>query len=259
MNDVTAISEAIAKLRAGISSRQVAQELNDQISNVELNSHVKEVMRIARSTGASTQNALQQLLANEVAKSETQRQLDAEFAAPRATARLVTWMPVAVLVFAQLLGLPIVSAVLGSSVAQIAVLLGLVLLAFGARWSKRIISSAEPKSSQSWKRLELMALALGAGMSFHRAAEQVGLESELVHSINRERTLSLGTGAPIAELVALRAEQLRMADAHFALLRVREASVKLTIPLGATVLPALILLLVVPMTVGFAAGEQVYQ
>lgn len=254
MNEISLLTEAVANLKAGVPVRSVQADLESQISDQDLRLKVREVFEVSRATGAAAQHALAKLVATEKAKIENQRLLDAEFAAPKATARLVTWLPLGVVVFAQVIGLPMFSVLTQSLAAQVSVAAGLLLLWLGARWSKRIIALASPKLSRESDRLQLMSMALSSGMNFATAAERVRLEPELLHSLNHERAISRQTGAPIAELVELRAEQISSTVSHFNLMRVREASVKLMVPLGATVLPALFLLLVIPVAVGFAAG-----
>jgi tight adherence protein B len=247
--DVATLEQVVARLRSGEQSMRVVSSL-EHLQSATLRADALRILNLSRRTGASAATALAQLAHAERKRVELEHQLDGEFAVPKATVRLVIALPIAVLVFAQILGLPLLEVLITERAGQISVALGVVLLLVGRRWSRRILERATPKPEAESTRLESLASALRCGLSFSLAAREVGLDAELLARLSTERKLARERGSPIADLVSLRAQTIRDAHAHEALLRVRAAGVRLMVPLGATVLPALLLLLVVPLGIG---------
>lgn len=244
------LEQAASRLRSGEQVSEVRRFIDVELQPSELKNQAGEILRLSAKTGALPANALAQLARFQRERIELQRKLQSEFATPRATVRLVTALPIVVLVFTQLLGLPLIEVIVHNRLVQLSVLLGAGLLILGRRWSRRILRAAEPKSESASYRLEMLANALRCGLGFRSAVEAVGLPRELVAQLTSEKKLARERGSPIADLVQLRAQSIRDRHAHEGLLIVRDASVRLMVPLGATVLPALLFLLVVPLAIG---------
>lgn len=248
------VDELIQDLKAGVPLFKAFKARESALSvNPGLRDQLARITRLARTLGASPIAGFERILAVRRLSNEFESELESEWATPRATMRLVVWLPVGFIAFAQLLGLPIVQAVLNSLLAKISVAAGIALLIGARLWSKRILLRASPISNFLAEEVDLVAIAMSSGLSFDKALHTAGVSTEVGPLLTQERLLARSTGAPIAKLILGRADRLRQQTQRANRLRVKEAAVTLMWPLGVAVLPALILLLVVPLTVGFAS------
>ncbi len=231
--------------------RAVRAELE---ADEEMQSRVAKILRVAGSLGSPVVPAIERAIDVELHRQSALAELDAEFAAPKATARLVAWLPIGFLALSQLMGLPIIQAVQQSLIAKLSIGFGVLLLVLARAWSKRILKAASPSQLDVTQSLELVAIALRAGMGFAAALQKVRAPVDTAALLAQERLLARTSGAPVAGLIEARADAIREKQARADRIRIREASIKLMWPLGAAVLPALILMLVVPLAAGFAGG-----
>ncbi len=227
---------------------------HDLAGDPELKARVAKILKTAASVGSPVVDAIERAIEVQLHRKSALADLEAEFAAPKATARLVAWLPIGFLALAQLMGLPILQAVGQSLLAKVSISLGVLLLVLARMWSKRILKTAEPSQLDLTQSLELVAIAMHAGMGFNSALQKVGAPADTVALLAQERLLARSSGAPVAGLIEARADAIREKQTHADRIRIREASIKLMWPLGAAVLPALILMLVVPLATGFASG-----
>ena len=246
--------ELVQDLKAGVSLSRAWSKRESMLELEEpLKHRVTKLVNLCRSLGTSPVVALERLLSVARQSEEFNAELQAEWATPRATMRLVVWLPVGFIALAQLLGLPIFQAVSENLLAKVAVILGVLLLLFARYWSAKILAKAKPVETPHAEQIDLVAVALGAGLTFDKALDKVSAVSRVGELLVQERLLARTTGAPIAALALNRAERLRVLTQRQNRLRIREAAVTLMWPLGVAVLPSLILLLVVPLSVGFAS------
>ena len=249
------LQRLIQRVRAGerVSKAWYAEQ-SALASNPELQAIAARILKTANQVGAPVVPALERLVQVQLHKQSAQADLEAEFATPKATAKLVAWLPVAFLALSQLMGLPIVQAVTQSNLAKVSVVVGVGLLLIARLWSRRILKTAQPRAEDPAQILELLVIALNGGLGFGPALHKVGADVSTEALLVQERMLARTCGAPIAGLIEARADYIRAGQARADRVRIREASVKLMLPLGAAVLPALILLLVIPLASGFAGS-----
>lgn len=251
-NNLEAIEDHIQQLRSGVALNKAWANQMGRLVDDALVEKAKALVKLCRSLGSSPVVALERLVEVERRCIDDQADLEGEWATPRATTKLVGWLPVGFVSLAQLLGLPILQSVAGSLLPKLAVGAGVLLLVLATYWSKRILKNATPILNNLADELDLLSVALAAGLSFDKSLDKIKASPELGQLLVSERMLSRATGAPIARLVLLRADRLRTQAKRKNQLRIKEAAVGLMWPLGAAVLPALILLLVIPLAVGFA-------
>ena len=252
---IASLRSLAQRLRAGEATGLAWQaELGGLQSDAELQSRVAKILKTASQLGAPVAPAIERVLQVQLHRQLAMADLQAEFAAPRATARLVAWLPFGFLALSQLMGLPVLQAVKQSTLAKLSVSLGVLLLVLARVWSKRLLKSAEPNTVDQTSHLELVTIALRAGLGFTAALQKVGAPVDTAALLAQERLLARTTGASVAGLIEARADSIREKQALADRVRIREASIKLMWPLGAAVLPALILLLVLPLAVAFTQG-----
>ena len=199
--------------------------------------------------------ALRSLQSARTQASNTAQELLAELAGPQATVKLVTWLPVGVVVLAQGLGFNILDALLTNLLAQLSVVAGVVLLVVANRWSNRMVQAATPSSDDPAAGLNLFIALLKSGQSLSVARQSVD-ETDLALGglVATART----TGAPLADLLDARARAIREQHATRAKHTLRQLSVRLTIPLGAAVLPALVCLVVIPLFISLTSTAETF-
>ena len=203
-----------------------------------------------------------------------QRDIDVALAAPVATARLVLTLPPIGILLGFALGFDTLGVLFGSVVGWVCLLAGAALLIVAVRWNKRLVARAQPISMTPGIACELLAIAVSGGGSIEQA------EALLQHSLRRfslrhegddvqasggdqpresavtiDRTiervirLSQRAGVPARQLLRSEAEAIRRAAGSAAEERAAALTVRLMLPLGLCVLPAFVLLGVVPMLI----------
>ena len=199
--------------------------------------------------------ALRSLQSARTQASNTAQELLAELAGPQATVKLVTWLPVGVVVLAQGLGFNILDALLTNLLAQLSVVAGVVLLVVANRWSNRMVRAATPSSDDPAAGLNLFIALLKSGQSLSVARQSVD-ETDLALGglVATART----TGAPLVDLLDARARAIREQHATRAKHALRQLSVRLTIPLGVAVLPALVCLVVIPLFISLTSTAETF-
>ena len=173
-------------------------------------------------------------------------ELDGEFAAPRATIKLVTWLPVAALVLAVCLGFDLESTI-HSPISLASFGIGALLIWAARRWSRSILKKATPTHNEDILHLRQLCIALAAGATVRQAIEQVNLPASAYELIAEDLAFSRITGSAALPGVQRNIDRLKQAALSLDRKKVREAGVKLSLPLGVAVLPALVFLVVIPM------------
>lgn len=98
--------------------------------------------RLARDVGAPLGGVLDAVSARLVAEAEARAERDAALAGPRATARVLLWLPAVGVLLGWALGADPLATATGGGAGTAAVGLGLVLLALGRAWTVRLVAAA---------------------------------------------------------------------------------------------------------------------
>jgi len=184
-----------------------------------------------------------------------QREVATALAAPVATARMVLALPVVGLVFGALLGFDTLGVLLGTPIGWGCLVIGGGLIVAAVRWNRRLVRSATPTRAAPGLECELMAIAVSGGGSLAQARvivaaalERFGLPDDGDH-LEEVLQLSHEAGVPAAELLRAEADELRLAADADARASAAALSVRLMLPLGLCVLPAFMVLGVLPLMV----------
>lgn len=182
------------------------------------------------------------------------RSVDVALAGPKATARLVTALPLVGIGFGIAVGLDPIGALLGSPIGIVALVMGLGLGVAAWLWSRRIVAAAGRGSPTAGLALELVGVALSGGVGIERARALVeramrerGLASVDGAALDETLALAEAAGVPARALLAAEAQAARLRERLAGETRAARAAVHLVIPLGVCVLPAFGLLAVVPL------------
>ena len=232
--------------------------------------------QVATQAGAPLAGCLRELAASLRELAQVQRDLEVALAAPRATARLVMVLPVIGVVFGSLMGFDSLHTLFATVPGLVCLGGGALLMLAAASWNRALVRRAAPTDLTPGLRLELMAIAMSGGGSIDRsralvraAAERFGIapgagagagadagagtdagaRADGDDPVDRVLDLSSRAGVPAAELLRSEAEQLRRDARSAGQRRAATLSVTLMLPLGLCVLPAFMLVGVVPLLI----------
>jgi tight adherence protein B len=206
---------------------------------------------VATESGSPLAPALRSFAASLRELGEAQRDARVALAGPVATARMVMALPAVGILFGLALGFNTLATLFGTPVGWTCLVVGGGLLLVAARWNRRLVRSARPTSATPGLACELMAIGMAGGASIDRtraivdgAARRFDVASDDVDSVLE---LSRRAGVPAAELLRSEAAELRAAARASAQEGAAALSVKLMLPLGLCVLPAFLVLGVLPL------------
>ncbi|WP_413318602.1 type II secretion system F family protein [Agrococcus sp. 1P02AA] len=222
---------------------------------------VDAVLAVAQQTGAPTAPTLERLAALLREQAAQQRAIEAALAGPRSTARLVMVLPVVGMVFGLALGLDVLAAASSGGIGTWSVIAGATLLAAAWAWSRAIVRRAARGDRAPGIALELVAVALaggGATTSARAAAVDAMQAAGVVGSgwseVDAALELARHAGVPVRGLLLAEAAAARTRARLEGEARAQRAAVHLSLPLGACVLPAFSLLVIVPLVVSMLDG-----
>ena len=239
--------ELAALAEAGISLREARRM-------VELDLEMHQLtLTVAESFGGPVAKTLRRQAEVVAQMQAANRSLEVAFATPKATSRLMLWLPPGGFLFGQLVGLNPIPTIMHNLVAQLSVVIGLGLQIAGVLWSRSILKRGRPKLTDSGLIFDLMAIGLRAGLSPLVVRRKLGTLVDINASdqaeLDRLELLSRRTGAPLENLLLAQAETTRLNTAAAAEAQVAAIAIKLMIPLGVVILPAFVLMSVVPVVI----------
>lgn len=250
----------------GQAARRIAAARNSGVSTPDALAQtgfvpLAAVWQVAEQAGAPMAEALRRLADQLHDLVEAQRRRRVAFAGPAATMRLVMLLPVLGFVFSALLGFNAIGALISSPIGWAVLLSGLLLIWMGRVWSIRMLTRAAGAETLPGFAAELVATALAGGMSVdaarisatdaldryrvdqHALAEVMGAHSVIAQSAD----FAGRAGVPVADLLRAEADLARLEYSAHSDETAAKLGVKLMLPLGVCVLPAFVLLSVVPM------------
>lgn len=212
---------------------------------------------VAIESGASPGQLLDRLSVVLAEQATSMRQAEVAAAGPRATFRLVLWLPLGSVIIAQLAGIPALTVLVSTGGGLVLLALGLSLLVVAQRWLNLLVSRAQRFSWACGLAPDLLAMVLRSSGAPSKAWGLVDIipsegyrdlaarehEKQVCHD-----TLARSDewGVPAAALLELHAALLRRHAQQIRDVAHAKLTVKVLIPLGVCVLPAFVLLAVVP-------------
>ena len=263
--DLKILSQLIAVLKAGLSFHQAEQVAKpEQLSQVSALSY-QYLRGLALASGGPPAQAMARVRQVIEHRQEQLRRIELANATPRATVKLVLWLPVAALVIGQFSGLGSVVVLFKSPIALASVLAGGLLLAIGHYWSGRLLLRARAVDFDDAVFLDGIAMAMSGGLPIPKSQELASqsflqsfaknpsaeIQQEVVDAIE----FSKDTGASLSILLSEKANEIRAAVQYSKAEALEKLTVKLLIPLGASVLPAFALIAVVPIAISFLTNS----
>lgn len=267
-NSANAVRRISALLGAGLPPHQALDIVGDEISQLaaEDKKQFDLVWGLSAKLGGPILLALNRIADVFDRQQRNQREVQLAFSGPQATAKLVMWLPVLALLLGQAVGMNPIGAIFHSILGALSVSLGLGLMVAGRQWTRRLLARALPASRDPGAFLDCVLIGLQAGLPLSAAQKQAAQDYELAFDLppdeqNFERLenaaeLSRSTGAAVGEILIAEADGFREQQRYEVATRISKLSVQLMIPLGVAVLPAFILLSIVPIAISLLSNGQ---
>lgn len=259
MSDREIIARFNSLIVGGLSLEQAKviadpTKLSDQFAK-----QYRLLMAVCQEAGGSPFLALQNLEKIAEQQQENEARLRLAGTVPKATARLVLLLPLGSSLVGQLLGLGSIAVFFESMPALVSLLIGLLLLIAAQAWSQRILSTANRLQQGDQIVLDAIALCLDAGLPLNQSQEvvltryveifEIEVSEQTKSEIAELVHFSDVSGAPIAKLFRNRAEESRRLAAHAQNENLELVSIRLLAPLAILVLPAFVLITVLPISI----------
>jgi len=272
-NSADVVRKISALINAGLPAHQANEICATDISALELSDRKQFdlVWGLAAKLGGPIVLALNRMtdIFDRNQRNTTEVQL--AFTGPQSTAKLVMWLPALSLVLAQLVGMNPLASIFGSMLGALSVALGAGLMVAGRYWTKRLMAKAlpDPASQEAIDRgafLDCVLIGLQAGMPLSSARQTALSEFEWAFgstpleqnnvALDYAAELSRTTGAALTEILAANADTFRNEQRFEIAKRISRLGVQLMIPIGVAVLPAFILLSIVPIAISLLSQGQ---
>ncbi|OIH93208.1 MULTISPECIES: type II secretion system F family protein [unclassified Curtobacterium] len=215
------------------------------------------VLRVAERTGAPVAPTLRRLAAALRRTAASDRAVRVALAGPRTSARVVLALPLLGLALGAAWGAGAVQVLVWSPAGWACTALAVVLVSVGRTWTARLVRAATPDGRVPGTLLDAWAVAVSGGGSWTAAGAAVtaatdGTPLPAAEVVRLREVLNLAqrAGVPAGALLARAAEDVRDEAAAAGLVRAEQLAVRLVLPLGVCVLPAFVLVGVVPVVVG---------
>ena len=235
-----------AALRAGMSVSDVKRRFVP-------NSAALQALALCEKLGSAPAENLERLAHVEAEQAKAVAALDVAASGPRASARLVSFLPIVVLLGGQLLGMRVLNSLNPLTFGSIAI--GLLLLVTGRRWSNRILAKAQPTIHDPGAGLDAFASAMTAGLPQSVAIKEDETTFGAQPAIQALLETSGETGLAVSNLARAEADRLRLRWRATSEKRIHEAGIRLMWPLGLAVLPAFVLIAVLPLAGAMLNGN----
>lgn len=218
---------------------------------------VGAVWEVARVSGAPLGAALESLAQGMRDQERTARHVEAELAGPQATLRLVGLLPLLALVGGALGGVDTLSFLFLTTPGLLSLGGGLLCLGLAWWWMRIMVTRVFQERKPPSPRIDLFLIAVGGGLSPRRSLVEVDrvmaaykLPTEGGDTLEDLIALSMRAGVPLASLARAHLNHSRDVESTEATRAVSTLSVHLVLPLGLLVLPAFLLIAVVPLAWG---------
>jgi tight adherence protein B len=212
---------------------------------------------VATEAGAPLAPTLGALAASLRSLAQNSRDRTTAVAGPVATARMVMALPVIGVLFAMALGFDSIGVLVMTAPGLVCLGGGLALMVLARLWNRRLVAAATPTNHTPGLGLDLMAIAVSGGTSLPRARqvvrqarERCGLAADGTDAaIDGVLELSRRAGVPAATLLRSEAVEARRIARSEGERKAETLAVLLMLPLGLCILPAFMLLAVVPLLI----------
>ncbi|WP_150307007.1 type II secretion system F family protein [Planctomonas psychrotolerans] len=212
---------------------------------------------VATKSGAPLARSLTALADSFRSVAQIERDLAVALAGPVATARMVLALPAVGILFGTVLGFDTLRVLFATPLGSGCLLLGAALMVAAGAWNRHLIRAATPREAAPGLGLDLLAIAVSGGQPLADARRSVTAAGDRflpavaddAATIDEVAALAERAGIPAAGLLRGEADQVRRAARTEGRQHAETASAALMLPLGICVLPAFLVVGVVPLLI----------
>lgn len=224
-------------------------------------SSLAAIWAVATEAGAALAPALERSAEVLRALAQASREVETAVAGPVATSRVVLALPLVGVGLGVLLGFDLLAA-LASGAGVACVTVGGILIAVAVRWNRRLLRWAREHDATPGIAFELYAIALSGGMSVTRATELVDAVSRTAglpapDGVAPVLDFAASAGVPVVALLRSEADERRRVSRAAAAARAARLETRMLVPLGLCVLPAFVLIGVMPIALAILSSTVV--
>ena len=233
-------------LEAGLSLPQARGLLAIEIADlaVATQNQLSQLLLLAETSGGPVAQLLEALADRLDNQQRLMQQIALAAASPKATAKLVSFLPLICLGLAQLLGINVLSTFARNPIAVVSALVGVLLLMANRRWVARSLARAQADAQQQvvgLQELGGLTLQLAAGLSATSLRQQ-----KLPPEVDECFALAQTHGVALLPLLRSQLRHLELRARFEVEHRLAALAIKLLVPIGLLVLPALVFMAVIP-------------
>jgi tight adherence protein B len=235
--------------------------------------------RVAETSGAPMADCLHALVGALRAADDARRDVRVALSGPRATSQVVLALPLVGLLFSLVSGFDTGAVLVGTPIGWACLVVAAGLVTLARRWNARLVRRARPSPRVPGLWPELLAVALSGGAAWSAGLTVVdeavascgvdgasghprggaGAVDETAGHSERHRCeivldLSRRAGAPAGLLLRSEARELRSEARAAAQAAANRLGVTLMLPLGVCILPAFLVIGVVPLVVSLVSS-----
>ncbi|MDQ1572322.1 MAG: tight adherence protein, partial [Actinomycetota bacterium] len=178
---------------------------------------------------------------------------------------LVVALPPVGMLFGLVLGFNTIGTLFTTPIGWACLVIGTALLLGAALWNRKLVRSAQPRNLTPGIEFDLTAIAVAGGgaldrarASVDRAMRRFGIERVAEDDgVLAVLELSRRAGVPAADLLRSEADERRRVARAEVQRRAQELAIRLMLPLGVCVLPAFMILGVIPLLVTVVASTSI--
>lgn len=268
MSDHAVILELAGLLKAGYSAKAARSELQESLAKMMPRrlAEFETLWSLALASGGSVAKAMENLSDSFASDEAHRREIELAFSGPRATAKLVGWLPVFGLGIAQLFGLNAIGVIFSKPIATVSVGLGVGLLFGGRFWAKSVLAKAQPVAGDPGLIFDAIRIGIDAGLPISAAVNQSVQAAEQflgaspnendLSQVERMAARNRDAGASLSTLLVSAAQVTRDAHQFENEKKIAKLSVKLMVPLGLLTLPAFVCLAIAPIGISLLSTGQ---
>jgi tight adherence protein B len=256
------VARAVAELELGsdLAETMLATAADVEPAELAAWSTIAAAWTVAGEVGAPLAPTLTRLADVLRGLAQAGREVELALAGPNATARIVLVLPPLGLLVGTALGVNPVAVLVTTPVGVACLGVGVALLVAARRWGRRMVQAARDHDPTPGLGFELLAIGLTGGSSPERVLELV--EAALARSrLPALDPAALGVldfassaGIPASGLLRAEADELRRVAHAEARRHAELLGTRLLLPLGLCVLPAFVLLGVVPVVIAIVSA-----
>jgi tight adherence protein B len=262
-DDESVEADLIREVNACVQAGEQLVEVVAEVTNAEDDAWrvLSAVHTVAHETGAPLGDALWALSSALRERFDAERAVRATILAPVYTQRLLMGLPLLGLLVSAAMGVDALGFLTSSALGWVSLAVAVVLMVGAWRWSRSMIREALPGPGFLSPALDLLAIATSGGASPEVARQRVDvalvrhrLEAPDDNTLDKLPTLSRRVGIPLRALASAEASWSRARVKADATEKAAALSVKILIPLGALVLPAFVIVGVIPVVFALLSG-----